>query len=232
MNRFRNSPANMQVAIISDVHANLPALRAAEDLLEQADLVLCLGDLVGYYCQVNEVLDYVRMIKATCVLGNHDYFLLAGCPDSVPEAVKFGISWAERVITLDHRAWLSKLPFVWGGLIGGRSVLAVHGSPWRPITDYLYSDSPKFPALREFDFDLLAFGQTHRPLLVQNERPWLVNPGSIGQSRQTPGKVSLACWDTGLGTIQIVERAYDTGPVVALARANGAGDWIAKHLVS
>lgn len=222
----------MRVAIISDIHANLPALRAVGDLLEDADLVLCLGDLIGYYCQVNEVLDYIRKIGATCVLGNHEYFLLTGCPDSVPEAVKFGITWAERVIEPDHRAWLAELPFMWGGLIGGRSVLAVHGSPWRPITDYLYDDNPKLSALREFDMDLLAFGQTHRPLLAQQDRPWLVNPGSIGQSRQAPGKASLACWDTDLGTIQMVERDYDTRPIVALAQANGAGEWIAKHLVS
>ena len=50
----------MKLALISDIHANYIALETVKSDLEQADLVLCLGDFVGYYCQVNEVLDYVR----------------------------------------------------------------------------------------------------------------------------------------------------------------------------
>ncbi len=220
----------MRIAIISDIHSNLPALLAVEGVLREADAVICLGDLVGYYCQVNEVLDFVRTLNAICILGNHDYFLLAGCPAPVPEAVKFGIAYADRVIFSNHRAWLARLPLTWGGLLAGKSVLAVHGSPWRPVTDYLYADSPRLAGLGEFDFDLIAFGQTHRSLFHHSKRPWLLNPGSVGQSRNNSGQAASAVWDTERGTIEMIERSYDPTPVIELALENGAGDWIRTHL--
>src|SRR2546423_198138 len=220
----------MRIAIISDVHANLPALLAVENDLRAADAVVCLGDLVGYYCHVNESLEFVRGLNPICILGNHDYFLLAGCPASVPEAVKFGVAFADRVIASEHRAWLAQLPLTWAGLLDGKSMLAVHGSPWRPISDYLYADSTKLDELRAFDFDLIAFGQTHRSLLQEAHRPRLLNPGSIGQSRDYPGQASFALWDTVSGTIELLERGYDPLPVIELASRNGAGPWIRKHL--
>jgi hypothetical protein len=58
----------------------------------------------------------------------------------------------------------------------------------------------------------------------------LVNPGSIGQSRQTACIASFVLWETGPMELQMVERAYDSATVLELARKNGAGDWIAKHL--
>jgi len=223
----------MRIAIASDFHANFPALRAAADVLETADRVLCLGDFTGYYCDVNQVLDFVRGLnnKAVCVLGNHDQFLLDGSvPASAPAAVRFGVAWADRVIEPTHRDWLAALPLVWGGRFDGKSVLAVHGSPWRPMDDYLYADNPRLPALREFDFDLMAFGQTHRPTSDRTARPWLINPGAVGQSRHVPGVASVAVWDTTRGTVEQIDRPYDTAPVIRHARENGAGDWITKHL--
>jgi putative phosphoesterase len=220
----------MRVAIISDIHSNLPALQAVQEDLRQADAVVCLGDLVGYYCQVNEVLDLIRGLHGTCILGNHDYFLLTGCPESAPEAVRFGISFADSVISSDHRSWLGKLPLIWSGLMEGRSILAVHGSPWQPLSDYLYADSPKLADLSEFDFDLIAFGQTHRALLQAAKRPCLLNPGSIGQARDKQGHASFAVWDTDANRVELIERAYDPGPVIELALTHGAGTWIRKHL--
>lgn len=222
----------MRIAIASDFHANFQALRAIADVLESADRVLCLGDYTGYYCEVNEVLDYVRGLNAVCVLGNHDQFLLNGAaPADAPEAVHFGIAWADRVIESGHRAWLAALPLSWGGTFDGRTVLAAHGSPWRPMDDYLYADNPRLAALREFDFDLVAFGQTHRPIADRSARPWLVNPGAVGQSRHVPGVASVAVWDTRQSTLEMIDRPYDASPVNRLARENGAGDWITKHLV-
>jgi putative phosphoesterase len=220
----------MRVAVISDIHSNLPALLAVGGVLREADAVICLGDLLGYYCQVNEVLDFIRTLDATCILGNHDYFVLAGCPESTPEAVQFGVAYADRTISSDHRAWLAKLPLTWAGLLAGKSILAVHGSPWRPLTDYLYPSSGRLAALREFDFDLIAFGQTHRSLSDHTKRPWLLNPGSIGQSRNNSGQAGLAVWDTDRNTIDLIERSYDPAPVIELALKNGAGTWITKHL--
>jgi predicted phosphodiesterase len=134
------------------------------------------------------------------------------------------------VISPDHRAWLASLPLMWGGYLAGKSILAVHGSPWKPLTDYLYADNPGLGALASFDFDLIGFGQTHRPLLRNSRTPRLLNPGSIGQSRATPGKASLAIWETERDQIDMIEREYDPKPVLQMALEKGAGPWAGKHL--
>lgn len=220
----------MRLAFISDIHANAEALGALADVLGAADQVVCLGDLVGYYCQVNEALDLVRGMNAQCVLGNHDSFLLHGCPPDANDAVRFGIAHADRVITADHRAWLTQLPLTWGGMLGGRAILLAHGSPWRPLTDYLYADSPLLAGLDAFDYDAVAFGQTHRALVRNARRPYLLNPGSVGQSRDVRGHACMLTVNTDIMAVERTERAYDIEHVIALAERNGAGTWAPKHL--
>lgn len=220
----------MRVAVISDVHANLEALTAIRDLLDGADTVVCLGDLVGYYTQVNEVIEMVRGYQPIAVLGNHDQFLLQGTPESANPAVRFGIEHADRVISADNRAWLAGLQETWTGTLDGATWLACHGSPWS-INDYIYEDSPMLPALDELDCDVIAFGQTHRPLVRSDRTPALINPGSVGQSRHRPSVACAAAVDDGGRRFTVVEREYDPRPVMAMATRAGAGDWIGKHLV-
>ncbi len=221
----------MRVVLISDLHANRDALEALSDVLAGADRVLCLGDLVGYYAQVNETLDYLRELEPICVLGNHDRFLLQGCPDDAPEAVRFGIDLADRLIDEDHRRWLATLPWCWGGELAGVSYLLSHGSPWRPFSDYLYEDRLESRRLAEFDYDVIAFGQTHRPLLHTTARPRLVNPGSVGQSRHSAARACAVIVDSEPLELLPIERSYDPSRVIAAARRLGAGAWIEKHLV-
>ena len=221
---------NMNVVLISDLHANAVALEVLRDVLDRADVVMCLGDLVGYYCQVNEVIDSLRERGAICVLGNHDHFLLHGCPSDVPEHVQWGIAHADRVITDDNRAYLATLPLVWSGEVGGRRFLLSHGSPWRPLEDYLYQDQCDLEALREFDVDLVAFGQTHRPWHDVLERPVIVNTGSVGQSRHARARACAVVVETEPFSIEAIEEPYEPATVIELARKHGAGPWITKHL--
>ncbi len=223
----------MRLAVLSDLHANADALAVLADAIAGVDAVICLGDLVGYYCQVNEVIDMMRGMGARCVLGNHDHFLLHGCPPDVPPAVAWGIAYATQVITAANRAWLASLPLVWGGEIGGRAMLLAHGSPWRPLTDYLYPDSPALTGLSAFDFAVIALGQTHRALVRQEGAVCVLNPGSVGQSRDTDtiAHACMAILDTETLAVERLARPYDLAATMARARAAGAGPWITKHLV-
>jgi putative phosphoesterase len=225
------SPMNVRIVVLSDIHANFGALKTLKGILAEADVVLCLGDFVGYYTDVNEVLDFCRALNAISIRGNHDEYLLSGCPQSAPEAVHFGIEFADRVIYDEHRRWLATLPLVWGGPVGERTLLLSHGSPFRPLMDYLYSDKVAGASLEKFDFDLLAFGQTHRPFSVTAQRPLLLNPGSVGQSRQSPGVACAARLNTEDMGIELVQFHYDPHAVIARAKEKGAGDWITKHLL-
>lgn len=220
----------MNVVVISDIHANAVALEALHSILERADVVMCVGDFVGYYCQVNEVIDVVRELHAISVLGNHDYFLLHGCPNSVPEHVRWAIDHADSVITDVNRDYLASLPLIWSGDVGERRFLLSHGSPWRPLTDYLYHDKCDVDALREFDVDIIAFGQTHRPWSDDKRRPVVLNSGSVGQSRHMPARACAAVVETETLRIQMIEEPYESTTVVDLARQCGAGKWITKHM--
>jgi putative phosphoesterase len=224
----------VKAAFISDLHANYEAVSALSPHLAAADVVVCLGDLLGYYCQVNEVMNWVREHVTICVLGNHDAYVLDGCPPDMPPAVKFGVEHAARVLESDHAAWLRALPLTWGGFLGGKKVLLAHGSPWNPMEDYLYADNPALASLSDFAFDIVAFGQTHRFIEKRHANALHLNPGSVGQSRDaaTSGHAVAAIVD--LDTLQVTRLAekYDTAKVIGLAQSCGADEWIGKHLIS
>ena len=222
----------MRLALISDLHANAAALSVLTDCLDAADRVVCLGDVVGYHCQVNETFDLLRRYDPICILGNHDYYLLRGCPANMPDSVRFGVEYAARVISEDNLSWLGERQLVWGGQLGGISCLFFHGSPWQPIEHYLYADSPLLSKLDDFEYDLLAFGQTHRPLTRIDRRPLLINPGSVGQSRDASlyGRACAAMFDTATMTAQSITREYDMVAVIEEAMRHGAGEWARKFL--
>lgn len=221
----------MKILIISDLHANHEALKAMHDVFECADKIICLGDFVGYYCQVNETLDMIRQWNPLCVLGNHDYFLINGFHEAVSDSVRFGIEYARRTISSENLAWLSELPLSWGGFIDNHSFLFCHGSPWKPLKDYLYADNPIINNLTGFDYDVIAFGQTHRAYTQTDQRPLLINPGSIGQSRNRTGYSCGILFETTDMSFKNIEKTYDVRKVIDLAVKNGAGDWITKHLI-
>ena len=223
----------MKVAVLSDLHANFEAVQAIAGEVQKADAVLCLGDLLGYYCQVNETMDWVRQHVTHCVLGNHDDYILHGCPENLPPAVRFGAEFAVRTLDPDHASWLRQLPLKLEGRLDGRSFLLVHGSPWDPLGGYLYEDSPQLAELAQFNLDLIAFGQTHRFIQRQIGNHLHLNPGAVGQSRD-PATLACACavmLDTHTMEIERLIRPYDAPTVIRLARAQGAGAWIEKHLV-
>ena len=78
---------------------------------------------------------------------------------------------------------------------------------------------------------MLAFGQTHRPYIDLARRPILLNPGSVGQSRLSAGVASAAHLNSEKMEIRLLQYEYNTCDVIALAKKNGAGDWISKFLV-
>ena len=101
--------------------------------LESVDTIIVLGDIIGYYFQVNEVIDYLKGHNALCVLGNHDYYLLHSYPSTALQPVKFGIDFANTVITQENRNWLLNLPQIRTLIIDNYSFLLCHGSPLGPI---------------------------------------------------------------------------------------------------
>lgn len=107
------------IAILSDVHANLPALKAVLADIESQGIreLLCLGDLVGYVAQPAECIELLRSKSFLSILrGNHDAY--AGSeddpPNVSPETLE-GIRWTRARLSSEHRAWLGALPLMWQG---------------------------------------------------------------------------------------------------------------------
>lgn len=220
----------MKILLLSDIHGNYEALAAVLRACPDFERLICLGDVIGYYAQVNEVVEALMERKAIAVRGNHEHMLMHGFAD-VPEAVRFGLEVAAQKLTPRHRAWLEGLPLTQGVELGGRSFLLVHGSPWRPIDEYLYPDSEKLNALDDFGYDAICWGHTHREVIRQTAGGrWLLNPGSVGQSRTQRGKALALVLETeSMAATQLV-LPYPSERVVAVTEKLGAGDWVRRSL--
>lgn len=223
----------MKLGLISDLHANFEALQAIANDLAEADLIACAGDLLGYYCQVNETLDWVRENVDYCVVGNHDFYVLHGCPDLVSPAVSFGVEFARKYIDPEHLSWLAGLPLTAEFTADNKSFYIVHGSPWNPLEDYLYCDSPKIENLFSLKPDVIVFGQTHR-FMSRNEIGKLcLNPGSVGQSRDLNTRCAACAVMLDTDTLEVTRiiRHYNYDPVFKLSHKYGGGDWHKKYLL-
>jgi predicted phosphodiesterase len=142
-----------QIALLSDLHANAPALRAVLDDLDRREAarafnaVYCLGDLGGYAAEPNEVQELIMALGCPVVLGNYDEGVGfdredCGCRYTRPfEIAMSDISfrWTREHTTTEHKAWLRTLPREIRLEIGGYRVLLCHGSP-RDTTEYLFEN--------------------------------------------------------------------------------------------
>ena len=68
----------MRIVVISDIHANYEALKVLVPHFRSSDKILCLGDIIGYSCAVNECIDILREFECVCIQGNHDRYLIEG----------------------------------------------------------------------------------------------------------------------------------------------------------
>jgi putative phosphoesterase len=176
------------IAIISDVHGNLPALRAVIDAALKLGCTrfISLGDVVGYYAQPGECIELLRAHDALNIIGNHDGYLAFGaaCPRS--QAVSRTIEYQRGIISEDQISWLRKSV----ALHREGSNLFVHGGPNDPRDEYLYSISKdRIPA----EVEILFSGHTHVQKLAKfsNDKTYC-NPGSVGQPRDGDSRSAFA----------------------------------------
>jgi predicted phosphodiesterase len=189
----------MRIAVLSDIHANLPALEAVAADLPAVDAVWVLGDTVGYGPQPNEVIATLQAMGARSVMGNHDGAAI-GTVDSVhfnPDA-RAAIEWTADVLDANARSYIASLPEV----RSDGDLTAVHGSPRDPIWEYISGPGVAAANLDAYETRLCLFGHTHLPVAFRAldgeidttiglpgtaarlgpERA-LLNPGSVGQPR-------------------------------------------------
>ncbi len=199
----------MNIALFSDIHANLPALQAFfQDLdVRNPDVIYCLGDLVGYNVWPNEVVNEIKKRKIPAIAGNYDFGIGrmsndCGCAyktDHEKDNGKISISFTNSIMNDEERQFLRTLPAhikVEFQLNEDKlNLLLVHGSP-RKINEYLFEDPEEKSMLRimeQADADIMCFGHTHKPyhrilnsdVNGQNHFRHAINIGSVGKPKDS-----------------------------------------------
>lgn len=207
----------MTIGIISDIHGNFEALQRVLAELDgmQVSEVICLGDVVGYYAQVNECCDELRARNIRCVMGNHDWYMASGgaCPRS--RSVNECMAYLRKVIAPVNVDWLRTFPVQrWIG-----DLHVVHGGWSDPIDEYLKWTEDYFASIPGQRF---ASGHTHVPVIRTHAGKTYCNPGSVGQPRDNDPRASFATYD---GEFALHRVAYDPRRVYELMQAAGFSDY-------
>lgn len=176
----------MRVALISDIHSNLPALKAvmAEVGRSSVDRVVCLGDVVDMGPEPAACLALLEARQVACVGGNHDPL------DEHPsDPLLSGIeAWTIQQLKPSQRTQIAAWPMSMEVKAEGQTLLCVHGSP-KATTDNVLVDLPHddlVELVADERFDVMACGHTHVQLLRRLGRRVIVNVGSLGMPFEKP----------------------------------------------
>ncbi|MEW6165095.1 MAG: metallophosphoesterase family protein [Pseudomonadota bacterium] len=208
----------MKLALIGDIHGNDRALAAVLEAASAAhvDRLLVTGDLVGYYFAPGQVLDLLGEWDRDVVRGNHEEMLAAARSNAAYLAkvgARYGSGVRIALEQLDAKQLdgLCSLPHPLELELDGVRILLCHGAPW-DLDQYIYPDAEHSLIARcaSANYDLVVTGHTHYPMQKEIGRGILVNPGSVGQTRdRQPG----ACWalfDTVSRVIELRRESYDS----------------------
>lgn len=198
----------IQLAIISDIHANIVALDEVLANIKKSGVtqIYCLGDLVDFAPWGNDVIARIQEKNIPCLLGNHDQRIAFDEPiiplshHDMIETVNrdIAINLSKNEITATHKRWLATLPYNMELTfkVGNRfrKILLVHAS-LHSNDEYIYESTPKadlLAQLHERSIDILVMGHTHQAYVQRTEEVLFVNCGSVGRSKEKDRKASYA----------------------------------------
>lgn len=218
----------MRVAIISDIHSNLEALEAVEEEIRRlgSDVVICLGDVVGYGASPNECCERVRELAEVTLLGNHDA-AVAGRMDYsyYYDAARHALDWTRERLAEANLRWLQELPYVHRFADVG----FCHGSPLDPEAyEYIFAEHQArelLPVLDELP-DITFIGHSHlckafamqggevhdvvaQRFPVRAGFRYVCSVGSVGQPRDYDARACFVTYDTDKKWVEYHRVEYD-----------------------
>jgi predicted phosphodiesterase len=244
----------MRYLVLSDVHGNLEALEAVlrAAAAQKYDRVLALGDFVGYGPDPNAVVERIRALDPVAMIrGNHDKAAAGvGDAEDFNPIARTAAHWTGRVLTLENRRYLAALPA--GPLLVDDLVEICHGSPLDEDM-YIFKDREAVRALHASRRPVCLFGHTHVALVarlaeqtrvqvelpqghpeleiaVQADQKCLVNPGSVGQPRDSDPRAAYAIADLERGQVLLCRVSYPIQIVQAKILAAGLPSALAHRL--
>ena len=239
----------MRVAVVSDVHANLPALEAVLAEVDAAgvDEVWCLGDVVGYGPDPGPCVDIIRDRCAVSLAGNHDLGAIGAIPidDFNPYAAEANL-WTGSVLSGADRAWLGSLRTRDGA--AGRDAGA-----WKPpragVGIRPVGTAWRWRASSCFETQWCLVGHSHVPMVIVEPAPGgkldafagspgpveppgraIINPGSVGQPRDGDPRAAYAILDLEGKTATFCRAAYDVAQVQERMRKAGLPSYLIDRL--
>jgi predicted phosphodiesterase len=245
----------MRIALISDVHANLPALQAVLDHVTGdagIDATYHLGDLVGYAPWPNETVSLLKAFRVEGVSGNYDTTVATdyqhcGCryEDPRQEALAHeSYEWTRKHTSAETKRFLAGLPFRMdlrplGGHVAGPTVVLVHGAPTLN-TLYWTEDRPDSfcakmaAATGARKGDVICFGHTHKPWHREVEGVHFVNTGSVGRPKDGDWRAGYAVLELGEGApeVEFVRVEYDLETAMDAIRRSDLPDDFAEYLAT
>ncbi|HEV2674279.1 MAG TPA: metallophosphoesterase family protein [Aliidongia sp.] len=235
----------MKIAILADIHGNLPALDAVlADLAPRGiDLTVNLGDIVSGPLFPCETADRLMPLGLPTIRGNHERQLLTEAPERMGPSDRF----AAGALRADQKHWLAGLPAT---LRIGDDILMVHGTPASDLAYFLETvDAAGVRAASASEIEaraadaparLILCGHTHTPRIVRTaDGRLIVNPGSVGvpaysDDEPFPHGVETGAPHARYGIVEITPAGlavdlravpYDWEAAAAAAEANGRSDW-------
>jgi putative phosphoesterase len=243
----------VRIALLADIHANLPALEAVvADLDARADVeaVYHLGDLVGYAPWPDETVTLLAQREIAGIAGNYDSTVAVdyphcGCRYEDPRQEELShqsFEWTKAHVSKETRRRLVTLPFrldvrAEGGHTSRAQAILVHGTP---TLNTLYWDADRseefcrkmIRAAAARPGDLIACGHTHVPWQREVDGVHLLNAGSVGRPKDGDPRSSYALVTLGKDApeIEIVRVAYDVERAARGIRDSDLPDELANHL--
>jgi diadenosine tetraphosphatase ApaH/serine/threonine PP2A family protein phosphatase len=242
----------LRVAVLSDIHSNRQALEAVFATVEEAavDQAWCLGDMVGYGAEPDACTALVRERCDTCLVGNHDLAVLGALDISTfSETAAAAVQWTRENVSEETLAFLGELE----PTASQEGIGLFHASPRDPIWEYVISTDQAEAGFQAQEERVGLIGHSHialffvralgaRPGHVQGaqaegdleiELPdgdWLLNPGSVGQPRDSDPRAAWLELDTGAWTARWHRVEYDIGAAAEAIRAAGLPPALADRL--
>lgn len=214
----------MKIAILSDIHANLPALEVVLGDVERnkCDHIFVLGDLIGYYHWPKEVVEKIMSLSnCTTIKGNHEDLLLGSLnskdfANRCKDKYGTGLELAAKILSEVELQWLKELPDSKTIILEDVKFSLVHGSD-KDINEYIYPDSHR-ERIDSFDSNTskyVFFGHTHYPVIFNRGQTTIANPGSVGQPRDIGSLASYLILNTTNGALLPRRLPFDSDRVRA-----------------
>jgi len=211
----------MDVAILSDIHGNIYALKEVIKECKESgvDRFLVLGDLVGYYYQPKEVLETLLSFNVIMIQGNHERLLenlVKGKIEKDALSKKYGCGHhiAANSLSKGQLDYLFNLPKQTSLTIENTTFSLNHGSP-NDQDQYLYPDTDK-KTLEECNstkVDFVLVGHSHYAFEYNCNNSILLNVGSVGQNRQKSGIATWGLINSITSEYKLMKTFYDTEPL-------------------